>query len=337
MVERSSISQLVQLGVEQTPGTAVAATKRLLATSIAVSVAEDVHQFQAKGAKYPTIVYNGREWADADISGDATYSELQYLLAGAMTTPTVAQLLDAAAPTGAYKWVFDPLTFGADNPKTFTVEQGDASRAHRASNLVISKFGLNFDRKGVTIASDGFAQAIEDGVVMTSAGVTSIETVPIQPTQIDVYLDNTVAGLGTTKQLRLLSGAFDLSGRFTSLFVVDSSKPSFVASVEKDPASTFKLKVEADAAGMDMLNAFRSGGTKFMRIKCKGPKIYSGATAAADVYHSFALDVAGKVSAVGKFGDQDGVYAAEFTFTTVHDSGWNKAMHCELVNAVAAL
>ena len=337
MPERSSISQVVQLGVETTPGTAVAATKRLLATSIAVSVAEDVHQFQAKGAKFPTIVYNGREWADADISGDATYSEMQYLLASAFTTPTVAQQLDAATPTGAYKWVFDPSTFGADNPKTFTVEQGDSIRAHRAANLIVTKFGLNFDRKGVTVASDGYAAAIEDGVSLTSTGVTSIDTVPIQPTQVDVFLDNTVAGLGTTKQLRVLKGSFDLSGRYSSLFVVDSAKPSFVASVEKDPASTFKLTVEADAQGMANLLKFRSSSTSFLRIACKGPKIYSGATTAADVYHSFTLDCAGKVSAVGKFEDQDGVYAAEFTFTTVHDAGWGRALRAELVNAVATL
>lgn len=337
MAERSTIAQRVQIGVETTQGVPVAATKQLLALSIGLNVAEDIHNFQPKGAKFPTVVYNGREWADADVAGDATYSEMQYPMASAITTPTVSQLLDGATPTGAYKWTFDPLTFGADTPKTFTVEQGDNTRAHRAANMIVTAFGLKWDRKGVTVTGDGYAAAIEDGVTLTSTGVTSIPTVPIQPTQLDCYVDNTVAALGTSKQLRMLSGEWGVTGRYASLFVVDSSQPSFVAHVEKDPGSTFKMKVEADAAGMAFLNKLRTGQTQFLRLTAKGPKIYSGATADKDVYNSLTVDVAGKVSAVGKFEDSDGVYAVEFTFTTVHDSAWGRAFKIELVNGQASL
>lgn len=337
MPERSTIAQRVQIGVETTPGTAVAATKNLLALSIGLNVAEDIHTFQPKGAKYPTVVYNGREWADCDVAGDATYSELQYPMSSALCTPVVSQLMDSATPTGAYKWVYDPLTFGADTVKTFTVEQGDAVRAHRASNMIVTAFGLRFDRKGVTVTGDGYAAAIEDGITLTSSGVTSIPTIPIQPTHLDVYLDNTSGGLGTSKQLRVLSGSWEVTGRYAGLFVVDSTQPSFVAHVEKDPGSTFKLKVEADAAGMAMLNKFRAGSTQFLRLAAKGPKIYTGGTSPADVYNSLTVDVAGKVSAVSKFEDSDGVYAVEFTFTTVHDATWNKAFRVELVNTQTAL
>jgi hypothetical protein len=337
MPERSTIAQRVQIGVESQQGTAVAATKNLLALSIGLNVAEDVHTFQPKGAKYPTVVYNGREWADCDVAGDATYSEIQYPMSSALCSPVTSQLLDGATPTGAYRWVYDPLTFGADTVKTYTVEQGDNVRAHRAANMIVTAFGLRWDRKGVTITGDGYAAAIEDGIALTSSGVTSIPTVPIQPTQLDVYLDNTIAGLGTTKQLRVLSGEWGVTGRFASLFVVDSSQPSFVAHVEKDPGSTFKLKVEADAQGMANLNKFRTAQTQYLRLTAKGPKIYSGTSAANDVYYSLQVDVAGKVSAVSKFEDSDGVYAVEFTFTTVHDATWGKAYHIELVNNQSAL
>jgi hypothetical protein len=332
MAERSSIAQQVQIGVETTSGTAVAATKNLLALSIGLNVAEDVHTFQPRGAKYPSVVYNGKEWADCDVSGDATYSEIQYPLSSVLTTPTNAQLMDAATPTGAYQWTWSPATFGSDTPKTFTVEQGDSVRAQRAKNMIVSSFTLGFDRGGVTIGGDGFAEAIEDGVTLTAAGVTSIPTVPIQPTQLDVYLDPTFGALGTTKLLRVLSGEFAVSGRYDSLFVIDSTKPSYVAVLEKDPGSTFKLKVEADAAGMALLNSFRTGATSFIRLKATGPRIYQGATTPADVYHSFQIDAAGKISALGKFEDSDGVYAVEFTFTTVHDSAWGRAFQIKLVN-----
>jgi hypothetical protein len=336
MVERSTISQVVQIGVETTPGVAVAATKQLLALSLGPSVALENHTFQPKGGKYPTIVYNGKEWTTSDVAGDATYAELQYPLASVVTTPTIAQLMDGATPTTAYQWTFDPQSFGADTPKTYTVEQGSAARAHRASNVIITAFDLNWDRKGVTLGGSAYGTALEDGITLT-ASPTSIPTLPIQPTHIDIFLDNTSTALGTTKLTRVLRGNFHIADRFNPLFVVDSAQPSFVAHVETDPNPTFKLLVEADANGMASLLAMRTGVTKFMRFKATGPKLYSGATSPADVYASLTLDVAGKVSAVSKFEDSDGVYAIEFTFTVVHDATWNRAYKATLVNNQAAL
>lgn len=337
MAERSTISQKVQLGVETTPGTAVAATKQLLALSLGLNVAEDVNTFQPKGGKYATVVYNGKEWTDVDVSGTATYSEIQYPLSSAITTPTTAQLMDAATPTGAYQWTWDPTSFGPDNPKTYTVEEGSSARAHRAANVIFTATGLTFDRKNVALKGDGIAAAIQDGIAMTSSGVTSIPTVPIKPTDISVFVDSASANLGNTKMLRVISGDWELTSRYKALFVVDSANPSFVATVESDPGSTFKLKMEADTLGMGLLSDFRLGSTKFIRFQATGPKIYSGATTPADVYSSYTLDVAGKISAVSKFEDSDGVYAIEYTFTVVHDATWGRAFLAKLVNTQATL
>lgn len=337
MAERSTIAQAIQLGVETTPGTAVAATKRLLALSMSLNVADDVSRFQPKGSKYPTVVYPGKEWSDVDVSGTATYSELQYPMSSALTTPTVAQIMDGGTATGAYRWTFEPNTFGADTPKTFTVEQGDNVRAHRAANVILSGFSIRGNRKEVTIGGDGYGSAIQDGVVMTSSGVTSIETIPILPTQVDVFLDPTHTALGTTKQLRVLDWSWNVSSRYGSLFVVDSENPSFVAHVERDPGSTFKIKAEADAQTMALLNTYRQASSRFLRVNAKGPKIYTGAGVAQDVHNQLRIESAGKVSNVSKFDDEDGVYAIEFTFDTVHDSSWGRAFRAELINGQATL
>ncbi len=333
MAERSSISQQVQIGVETTPGVAVAATKQLLALSLGPGVAVNINQFQPRGGKYPTVVYAGKEWAQSDVGGVATYSELQYPLASVVTAPTVAQIMSGATPTGAYRWLFDPTSFGADAPKTFTVEQGSAARAHRAASLIVQAFDLNWDRKAVNIGGSAYAAAVEDGITLTP-GATSIETVPIQPTQVDVFLDPSVAGLGATKQLRVLRGNFHIGDRFDPLWVVDSAQPSFVAHIEKDPNVTFKLLVEADQQGMNNLLAMRGSATRFLRMRASGPQIFAGPPA---IRSQLTVDVAGKVSAVSKFEDSDGVYAVEFTFAAVHDSGWGRAFLIELINTQAAL
>lgn len=338
MAERSTIAQRIQIGVETTPGTPVAATKNLLALSFALSVGQETHDFKPSGGKYRTIVYNGKEWSDIAISGDATYSELQYLFASLLSTPTVSQIMDSATPTQAYKWVFDTASFGADVPITYTIEQGDGlTRNHRASNGILTGCTISFDRESVELDGEGYAQAIEDGITLTSSSVTSIDTIPVQPTQLSVYLDTTAAGLGTTKQLRVLSGEWTLEDRFAALFVVDAAQPSFVASVEQEPNAEFHLKVEADSQGMANLTKFRQAATQFMRLEGKGPKIYTGATTPADVYYKLTIDTAGKISDVDEFDDEDGVYAIEWTFTAVHDATWGKAMHVELINKQSAL
>jgi len=40
---------------------------------------------------------------------------------------------------------------------------------------------------------------------------------------------------------------------------------------------------------------------------------------------------------VGKFADEDGLYAIEWTFSVVHNATWGKAMSIEVINSIASL
>jgi hypothetical protein len=96
--------------------------------------------------------------------------------------------------------------------------------------------------------------------------------------------------------------------------------------------------VEADAAGMGFLSTYRAGSTVFLRLRNVGPPIYSaGSYAATPLTYQMTIDMAMKVNNIGRFSDQEGVYAVEFPWTGVYDSGWNKAVHIEVQNKTAAL
>jgi hypothetical protein len=245
--------------------------------------------------------------------------------------------MDGGTPSGAYRWTFESNTFGDDAPKTFTVEQGSAFRAHRVANCILTELSMEWSREEISLGGSWLAKALEDGITLT-ASPTSLPQIPVKPADLSVYLDTTSAGLGTTKLLRALKGEFSISDRYNPLWVVDAAQPSFVATVEGEPTVEFKMTQMADAAGMASLLSMRGGTTAFLRLQAKGPKIYTGsATPIGDQYHMLTIDIAGQVSDVSSFDDEDGVYAIEWTFGAVHDSTWGKAFKVELITTTVTL
>lgn len=57
----------------------------------------------------------------------------------------------------------------------------------------------------------------------------------------------------------------------------------------------------------------------------------------AAVPYQLLLDLALKVNHIGRFSDQEGIYAIEFGFAGVADPTWGKAIHATLTNALATL
>jgi hypothetical protein len=92
---------------------------------------------------------------------------------------------------------------------------------------------------------------------------------------------------------------------------------------------------QADAQGMESLLAMRNGTTRFCRLEAVGPIIWgTGGTA---VRHRMTLDMAGQVSDVGEFSDEEGVFGVEWTFGAVHDPLWAKAMRVQVITTTSAL
>lgn len=333
MAERSSISQSVQIGVEATPGTAVAASKRLASIGFQIGPKVESSTVRPIGQKYPTLEIVGKEWAEAELSGAPVYTELPYLFASLMSNPTVTETMDAAVHTGAFKYVFESATFGDDTPKTYTVEQGSSFRAHRIVNGIITSWSMDWDRNEMSIGGTMLGKAIEDGITMT-ASPTSLPQIPVRPSQLSVYLDTTAASLGTTKLTRAIKGSFKVSDRFGPLWVVDAAQSSFVNTIEVEPTLEFTLMQMADATAMANLTAMRGGQTRFLRLEAVGPTIYTGGVT---VTHKFTFDIAGQIKDIGSFEDSDGVYAVQWTFGGVHDTTWDKAYHCEVVTTTTAL
>lgn len=337
MAERSTINQSVQIGVEATPGTAVAASKRLQSMGFSIQPEVDISGLRPIGQKYPSLQILGKEWASADVDGSPCYTELPYAFASVLTAPTVTQVMDGATTTGAYRWTFTSNTFGDDAPKTFTIEQGSAFRAQRIVNAILKDYSWEWSRDEISLGGEVLGRAIEDGITLTAAP-TSLPLVPVLPAQLSVYLDATSAAIGTTKLLRVLKGEFNISDRYKPLWVVDAAQPSYANTIEDEPDVEMVMTQMADAVGMANLVSMRGGSTRFMRLQAKGPNIYTGTGGTPLlVNHQVTIDMAGQIGDIGDLGDEDGVYAAEWTWKAVHDGTWGKAFTVEVITTTATL
>lgn len=329
MAERTSVTQVVQFGVETTKGTSVAANRYLPSVMLNVGVQTSMTEVKSSGNKFPVLEVLGKEWTSIKAPAQPmTYDEIVFFLTSLFAYAAPAQ----QAATTAYKWTHALASSSEDTVKSFTIEQGSSLRAHKATYAQMMGMTLSGDRDKVDFSAEFLAQAISDGITLT-ASPTAIPQVPILAKDVTIYSDTTSGGLGTTKLDRLLSWELSLNNKVGPLWVVDKSATSFVALVETPIDATFKFMVEADANGMGQLTKLRASTRQFMRIQ-----ITSDTNAGTAIPYSARFDMAIDLSEQpSEFSDKDGVFAIEWTGKLVHDATWGKAITAEVTNKQTAL
>lgn len=324
MAERSVIFQATQIGVESTPGTPVAAGKRLLSVGFSMSPQPDIQVRRARGYKYPSLAQMNRESTELTIDGGLTYTEIIYLLAGNLMKPT---------PTGngPYTWEFTPKTSEADEIATFTIEQGDSERARRVALGLVRELTLSFSRTDISVGGNLVAGQLEDDVSLTP-GATEIDLVPVNGPDVLVYMAESYADLDTALPLeRPISVEWGMSNRFGPAYYLDQ-QVGFNKYVEIEPRLTMALQMASDDEGMELLAPMRTGDTRYIRIEATGPEIGSG----PDTFY-LSIDTAVKVTDIGDFSDVEGIEAIEWQFQGFHDSDLGGATKVTVINNIASL
>lgn len=191
----------IQIGKETTPGTAHAATARLIGK---------LTMKQTQKAYQPPDLETGRTallerseivGVDADLTyeSDCNFEQLMYFLAMGIkggVTPT--------GPAGSlYTWTYVPGYTSFDNPDTFTIQYGDTDQAavdqaQRATYCVAKDLEISFSMDeaaklkatlfGQQVASAAFTGAISPPAALVSAKGGNSK----------LYIDTSWAGIGGT-------------------------------------------------------------------------------------------------------------------------------------------
>jgi hypothetical protein len=314
-----------QVGLETTPGTSVAANKKLGSVGIQPGINVEISRFRAMGKKSVSVAALEKEWVQASISGKPDYNEEAYLL---------NSILNKVTPTGAgtdKTWTHTISNTGSDTVATYTTEYGSSDRAYKFTNGVLSAYALDFSRSGVNRTGTMLGRAITDNSGLT-ATPTELALQPIASTHVSAYLADTAAGLtGATALAGLISANFSINNRRAPFWPLNRANANNWQDIESVPDITMRLKLNADAEGMALLTTMRANNMKFGRIECQGGLI-TGA-----IYYKLTIDLAGRVTAVTPFEDTDGVYAIEWTLTANYDATWQKFLQVVLINTLSAL
>lgn len=151
---RPSVNRVVQIGVEVTPGTAVACTKSLPTTNIELTRQLDTKQYRVMGYKTQTIAKIVKDWCQGKMSGPFNFTEVVYPLS-TLVTPVITTPTNGVATR---QWVFSAKARGADAFKTLTVQEGDATAALQAAYAVFTEFGVDLKLDDATISGALIAQ-----------------------------------------------------------------------------------------------------------------------------------------------------------------------------------
>ncbi len=331
--ERTTVNQKIQIGAESTSalGTSVAANKLLQNYDFTFGIMPDVTNYRPTGRKYDTVLIENSEWTEGTMAGTLDYNTSIYPLASAMgSVSAVAHLASATAKD----WVFNPPVSGSVVPQTYTFQQGDSIRAHQLAYGLFTQFGYKGDRKSFSVSGKVLAQAITDGATLTSSP-TAVALSPVAAKHVNIYLDSTSSGLGTTQLTRVLSIDYNMDSIYGPLMTLNRANLGYAAHVDMAPKATVKLKVEADANGMALLGYLQAGTTYFLQVDAQGAQIASDGPGAinAEFKHQMAI----KVGKPSTFSDDQGVFAIEWECTVVEDATWGHSQLLTVTNLLTAL
>lgn len=254
---------------------------------------------------------------------------------GGQTTANIA--FDATA--AAVKTALEALsTIGTGNVDVTATTAAGSGKLSVAANVYTVEFVGELAQAPQTLTGT-FTSLDPSGSIALAAGVTGvtptgIELVPVLPTDLDIYLSRTShADLDSALPMEsVITSSWNIADRFGAFWPIGTvNGRSFKTTVETEPKQTMKIKLAADDEGMSFLGDVRQGDTVWLRVEAVGDLIED------PYYYKLTLDMAAKIENIGDFADEDGVYAIEYEFTSVHDAVWGQSVQVEILNKLSSL
>src|SRR5215472_15432662 len=256
--ERTTAIQKIQIGAEATTalGTNVAANKVLECFDWTMQINGDVNFYTPSGHFYPSTQEENTEWIDGTLAGNLDYNGVIYPLGSLLGDVTAATHGTSAT---AKDWIYTPTLSTVIVPRTYTIEQGDAIRAHKINYGLFTEFGYKGTRKDFSCSGKFLGQPLTDNITLT-ASPTVIGIQPVVSKHVNVFLDTTSGGLGTTQLTRVLAVEYMMTNVYGPLWVLNRATTGWTAHVNLVPKATLKLKLEADSNGMAILATYLQAG-----------------------------------------------------------------------------
>lgn len=296
----------MQYGKETTSGTAVAATKYLLAAPMALPQDKQVHfptdqmGIRARSGRAQNYEYLARGTVQFDNEHPLYYQALPLLFSCGVKGGVTAS--EATGGQSDYLWTFTPTLTASNTPDSVTLEVGDDTQAFEMEYLqferirIAGQIAQDGAASPVTCDADFYARQVS---ATTFTGALTLPTVePINAKLMRFYLDTAWASVGTTEKTGTLR-SFDIE-------ILTGLHPKFMGGANKyfdvhgqgyiDVMAN--LVLEGNATADAIWDAYQARTLQVLRF------IVSGAQIGTGTYYNMTLDVGGYWESVEPLGGE---------------------------------
>jgi hypothetical protein len=185
--ERATAYQVLQLGVEATPGALTAASKKLLDISVNARPNTPYPTYHPMGSVAPTTNLAQKEWSSASLDNSVQgYASLPYVLS------SLLKISAPSTPSGATLqrlWSFKPANSAPDTFQTYTFERGSSAGAERFQFGVFNSATFRWTRTEASLAGALLGQVMTESITMTGSP-TDVPPAPSDPRSPSIFVGN---------------------------------------------------------------------------------------------------------------------------------------------------
>lgn len=309
------------VGLETTPGTAVAATRRIYLQDSDIGDSRDSNavEFDTGDVNRVRAVTLGPTQAGGSASMLMSAEELvEWGLVGYQSGVTGAAV---SGETNNFLWNFVPTTTLA----ALTLERDDGARTFKMAGVRVNQFTFSGDATGAaTVALDLFG--VDYTTLGSFASVAQRSIYYMQGYQMLFYVDafgtatwGATAGAAPTLVAgTLLNYTVTVNRNLSRVYTADNTLAANATIVGPlTVTATYTFKAAATPVTAE-LTAYGAETQRLVRVRHIGPVSETGMFATSS--RTVDIDVAGKWSARTLSGDAQGVAVYEFSLTGIYDS-----------------
>lgn len=291
----------IQLGLESTPGTPVAATAlyrgvgALKDDTEIVYSEEDIGYIGGASRNYiPKI--GGTLTID---STEATFEQLPYWLEAGIEAETPTQ-----DGTGSdYIYVYNMPTTAVNTTRYYTLEFGDNQQAEEMEYSFVSEFTLEGNAgEAWKIGGTWMGRQVTPTTFTGAIALPTVEDIVFQKTKL--YIDDEGGTIGTTqKSNTLLSATLSHTTGLVPVWTADGNLYfSFVKLVTDE--TILELTFEHDGTAVAEKAKWKAGDARLIRLLIEGSAVATPGTTYSN--KTLIIDLAGRYADFEALSDQDG-------------------------------
>lgn len=324
----------IQIGLEGTAGTAVAATATLRASGTiedqrSVVFPEETIGILGGADRQYTSAY----LAQLDTEGEATFEQLPYFLNASINTDTgVTQDVGGSG----YIRTYTLPTTAKNAIATYTIEGGDDTEAEEMEYSFVKEFTLSGKYQEAWNLSASWVGRQSSTCSFTAATACPIPDVSeLLFGNSKLYIDDSTGTIGTTLVSNtLLAADLKIASGWIPKFTADGTLYfSFIEQV--GPEITLDVTFEHNASAIAAKSKWRAGTAQLIKLLIEGPALTTGGA----VYSkkTVVVNLAGKWEKFEKIDEIDGNDVLKGTFRVKYNATYGGSGSIIVVNEVATM